>query len=372
MPEISIIIPVYNSEPYISECIESILHQSFRNFEIILINDGSTDNSERICRQYEKTDSRIKVISQSNAGVCAARNIGLDNAAGNMISFVDSDDWLPENGLELLFEEYKRAEADLVIGDIVFFESGKTRLIRVFDKSFVHKDKAWINEYQRACIGYGYNPNPGTKMNVTGLGSMGNKLYRRSIIESAKLRFDPYTLGIYEDNLFVLHYLEYCKTVSYLSEAVYYYRKVGNSNSRGFKARTLEINDRIFSRIEEFIHEYKSNMIDDFHQALYIYIIRRLDGSLSVFFFAKDNDLSFHTRIKELKKLLLSEPYNTALSKVDPSRLNPKNHKITWLTAKTRSAILVWLSYESRMAARRMLSSLAKMRIKNVRDVVHA
>ena len=355
MPEISVIIPVYNAEKYIPECVDSILRQTYQDFEIILINDGSSDGSEQICRKYEKEDHRIKVISQKNAGVCAARNIGLDNATGNTVTFVDSDDWLPENSLALLYDEYKKTGADIIVGDMSFSESGKSRRIRVFDNSFISKDKAWIGEYQRACIGYGYNPNPGTKMNVTGLGSMGNKLYKKSIIESASLRFDPYTLGIYEDNLFVLHYLEHCESVSYISKSVYFYRKVNDSNSRGFKAKTLEINSRIFEKIDEFIGEYKKDRESDFYKALYIYIIRRLDASLSVYFFANKNNLSFGRELSELKKLIKSEPYRTAIADVDPKRLNPKNHKITWMTAKTNSALVMWIGFELRTVIRKII-----------------
>ena len=368
--KISIIIPVYNAEKYVSKCIDSLLNQTFQDFEIILVNDGSTDDSVKICREYAECDNRIILIDRENGGVCTARNAGLDVATGEMITFVDADDWMPENSLQLLYSEYKRTNADLVIGDISFVNGGKTSRIRVFDKAFTTRDPSWINQYEIACIGYGYNPNPGTKMNVTGLGSMGNKLYRRRIIEANQLRFDPYTMGIYEDNLFVLHYLELCDCISYISESVYFYRKVLNSNSRGYKENTLEISSRIFEKIEEYIKEFKPTYFEEFNKALYIYIIRRLDSSLFVYFFAKESSVSLKQQLASLKHLINSEPYKTAILNVDSKRLNPKSHKITWLTARTNSALFMWFSVKARTFLEKILNWLRaiKLRLKAISD----
>lgn len=354
-PEISVIIPVYNSDKYITNCIESLLKQTFQNFEIILVNDGSTDDSGAICRKYAEFDNRIHSIDQVNRGVCAARNTGLYLAKGEMITFVDADDWLPERGLELLYMEYRKTNADLVVADMSFVEGEINHRIQVFDRSFTTEDKVWISQYQKACIGYGYNPNPGAKMNITGLGSMGNKLYKRQIIKANRLKFDPFTLGIYEDNLFVLHYLEFCNCISYISEPVYYYRKVDNSNSRGYKENTLDINERIFKKIVEYIKEYKADQEEDFNKALYIYIIRRLDDSLSVYFFSKKSPISLRKNLKNLKKIITNEPYKTAIEQVDYKRLNPKNHRLTWATAKTKSALIMWFGFKIRYLMRKLV-----------------
>lgn len=355
IPEISVIVPVYNAEQYVSKCIESLLCQTFGNFEILLINDGSTDTSAEICRRYVCQDSRVKLFEQENQGVCSARNKGLDVASGELITFVDSDDWMESNGLEILFNQYKATNADLIVADMAFVEGKNKRNIRIFDKAFTTEDKNWIDKYEMACIGYGYNPNPGTRMNIVGLGSMGNKLYKTGIIEKYKLRFDPYTLGIYEDNLFVLNYLEKIQKVTYISKVVYNYRKVANSNSRGFKPKTLEINKRIFEKITEFIKQYKKENADDYYKALYIYIIRRLAGSLNVYFFSKDNPRGFIDRLNELQSVICSEPYYTAIQKVDWRLLNPKNHRITWLTARTYSAIVIWFFHVLRTELRAIL-----------------
>lgn len=353
-PQISIIIPVYNAEKYINECVESVLRQNFTDYEVILINDGSMDNSGLICKRLAERDDRIHYIEQENSGVCGARNAGLDVATGVLIFFMDSDDWLEQDSLNVLFSEYQKTNSDMIIADMRFVGDLRTRDLHVFDKSFTTTDKEWIDKYEMACIGYGYNPNPGTKHNITGLGSMGNKLYKRDIIEKNKLRFDPYTLGIYEDNLFVLHYLVNCQSVTYISKVVYNYREVGDSNSRGFKSKTLEINKRIFDRIQEFINTYKLEEKDDYNKAFYIYVIRRLEASLSVYFFAKGNTDSYYKRLNELQNILKSNPYNTAIEEVDTGKLKA-SHRFTCLTAKTKSAFIVWIGYIGKQIAYRVL-----------------
>lgn len=115
MPEISIVIPVYNTEKYLDNCIQSILSQTFQSFEIILVDDGSSDSSGLICDQYAKMDSRILVIHQENRGVSAARNRGLDNASGRYLFLPDSDDYLEKNALELMHHCFTDSTVDVVV-----------------------------------------------------------------------------------------------------------------------------------------------------------------------------------------------------------------------------------------------------------------
>ena len=112
---ISIIVPVYNVEKYLNKCIESIINQTYKNLEIILIDDGSTDNSGEICDEYRNKDKRIIVIHKKNGGLSDARNVGIDNANGKYISFIDSDDYVEENYIELLYNTINQYDADMSI-----------------------------------------------------------------------------------------------------------------------------------------------------------------------------------------------------------------------------------------------------------------
>jgi len=114
---VSIIIPVYNSERHLSSCLESAIGQSYENIEIILINDGSTDNSGMMCDEYANKDKRIKVIHKKNSGPSSARNAGIESARGEFIFFLDADDYIEKDAINLLVENYRQTKADVVIGD---------------------------------------------------------------------------------------------------------------------------------------------------------------------------------------------------------------------------------------------------------------
>lgn len=116
MPKVSVIIPVYRAEKFIHECIESVLNQTHTDLELILVDDGSPDNSGAICDEYALKDNRIKVFHQPNGGVCAARNRGLDMATGDYILFLDSDDYMPKDALETLYNDATQNDADIAIG----------------------------------------------------------------------------------------------------------------------------------------------------------------------------------------------------------------------------------------------------------------
>jgi glycosyltransferase involved in cell wall biosynthesis len=126
MPIISIIIPVYKVEKYLHRCLDSILAQTFADFECILVNDGSPDNSPAICDDYANRDSRIVVMHQENKGVAVARDAGLKKAQGEFIHFVDSDDWIEPKALELLYKKQQETEADIVLGNVKKVFSWKT------------------------------------------------------------------------------------------------------------------------------------------------------------------------------------------------------------------------------------------------------
>lgn len=115
--KISIIVPIYNIEEYIEKCIDSVISQTYKDWELILVNDGSTDNSEKICEEYALKDSRIKVIHKENGGLPSARKAGLEIAKGDFIFHLDGDDFIPENTLEILINKQKECDADIVIGD---------------------------------------------------------------------------------------------------------------------------------------------------------------------------------------------------------------------------------------------------------------
>ena len=138
---ITVIIPVYNTEEYVERCIRSIMNQTYKNLEIIIVNDGSTDNSLNICKKLQQEDNRIKIISQKNTGVSNARNIGLDNATGEYIGFADSDDFLESNMYEIMYNHLEKENADLCrIKAFIYNREGGIEEIAKESNVFIYDD----------------------------------------------------------------------------------------------------------------------------------------------------------------------------------------------------------------------------------------
>lgn len=212
---ISVIVPVYNVESYLEECILSILHQTYNALQIILIDDGSTDLSGKICDQYAEIDNRIEVIHQKNAGVSVARNVGIQKAIGKYIIFTDSDDVLPEKAYEDLLN-VRTGNPGLVIGRMQYIDKcGKElKTSPKFDIQKISVKKFAEELYEEKSFGY--------------LGYLWDKLFVRSIISENKLTFNP-NIQLNEDRLFIIQYLLHCNFVACCNKVVYLYRQRSGS-----------------------------------------------------------------------------------------------------------------------------------------------
>lgn len=208
-PHISVIVPVFNSACFLEKCITSIINQTIYELQIILIDDGSTDESGLICDQFAKYDDRIVVIHQANAGVSAARNAGLREAKGRFIAFVDSDDVLSECAYENLLMNDK--ENYLSMGHVqLMTEDGILQDTTCFEQKKISQDEFLRDLFLEKEFPY--------------LGYPWDKLFDRHIIEKYHLRFDE-KIKLNEDRLFVLSYLLHCMGVIFDKNIIYYYRQ---------------------------------------------------------------------------------------------------------------------------------------------------
>lgn len=182
--KISIIIPVYNCEEYVANCLDSILNQTYQNFEIIIVNDGSTDRSSEICNKYVQRDMRVSIIHQCNHGVSHARNTGLEVASGDVISFIDADDTLEPDMYELLIENMIKYDADISHCGFNRVESGHIKPLHDTKKVCVQNSEQAINSLLRGDL---FN------------GALWNKIFKTQIITDLTLREE---LKINEDILF--------------------------------------------------------------------------------------------------------------------------------------------------------------------------
>lgn len=221
MCEISIIVPVYNVEKYLEKCVDSILNQTFKDFELILVDDGSPDNSGLICDQYAEKDSRVKVIHKENGGLSSARNAGIDIARGKYLGFIDSDDYIAEDMYELLYNNIIREKADLSICGIYHVYEGK-KLEKKSEKYMVlNRDEAMVLIFH------------GNQISDHAV----NKLYSKTIF--ADLR---YPIGRYhEDSFTIVGILDQCeKVVVDTRQKYYYYHRDDSITSQTFSKKHLE------------------------------------------------------------------------------------------------------------------------------------
>ena len=206
IPNISVIVPVYNTEKYLDRCIQSILTQTYTDFELLLIDDGSTDSSGAICDKYAEQDSRVRVFHKENGGASSARNLGLDNANGEWITFCDSDDWVYPCWLEN-YDITNNSTYDLVCQGIEC------------SNKLSHSDKS--NKYSFDFTG---TIRDGLLLlkeyNVIGYTVI--KLFKRDVIEKYNIQFDDH-LKFKEDEAFVLNFMMYCETMLSINKIGYYY-----------------------------------------------------------------------------------------------------------------------------------------------------
>ncbi|MBU4580269.1 glycosyltransferase [Patescibacteria group bacterium] len=210
---ISVIIPVYNAERYLRQCLESIINQNYKNIEAILTDDGSTDDSGRMCDEYAFKDKRVTVIHTDNKGPAAARNKGIENSKGEFIFFIDADDFIDSDALSLLIESYNKHKADIIIGDFKKIKNGiiekKENISLLSDKLLTNQD---IIDYSRL---YLKKPN----RHLLFAFSWG-RLFKASIIKDKNISFNP-NLHTFEDVAFNFDYLKYINKLIFLKMTAY-------------------------------------------------------------------------------------------------------------------------------------------------------
>jgi glycosyltransferase involved in cell wall biosynthesis len=224
--KISIIVPVYKVEKYLGKCIESILGQTFKDFELILVDDGSPDNCGVICENFAKRDERIKVIHKSNGGLSSARNAGLEMATGEYIAFVDSDDFIHQRMYEILYKYAKKYSSDIVICDYLLVNEGESYIDELRNFEINAKNFSNIDALKQIYT------NNGTTFIVAW-----NKLYRRYLFND--LRFEE---GRLHEDEFMAHKILYASPkVTYLPIPLYsYLQRRGSIIGSGFNLKRLD------------------------------------------------------------------------------------------------------------------------------------
>lgn len=295
MPEISVIVPVYNAEKYISRCIDSILSQRIPDFELLLIDDGSTDNSGALCDEYAEKDSRIKVFHQANKGASAARNTGIDIAEGDWIVFVDADDWVDSEYLESLYEHVKSSD-----GEMFVFQG------------LIKKHQQNISLIQLDCSDIDITHNADLlfeKINLFKYCGPCCKILKKEYLKN--IRFNENIIAA-EDYDFLIRYLTLCNMVKLSSQVHYFYEHHNNSVSCRLYSFENELSGlkQLKQSFCFFLNIKKSNMAE-----LQFYKIRSYYTGRLLYSVYSERKSKRHTRLENLKRIpvediLLFKKYN--------------------------------------------------------------
>lgn len=313
--KISIIIPVYNVEHYLDKCLKSVINQTYNNLEIIIINDGSTDNSAQICKRYQAIDDRITLINNENMGLSESRNIGIKKASGDFIMFLDSDDWLDKEtckksinlaikyDTELVFWSYIREYKNVSLPKELYNINNN---YRIFEKN------EFLDKFHRKLVG------PiGTELrspeNAESIVTAWGKLYKTLIIKENKIQFlNTKEIGT-EDMYFNLIYGGYVNRAVFLNEFLSHYRRDNlNSLTRKMDFTLLDRWKNMYSYIEKYI--IINNLSLEYKEALNNRIILSIiDIGMNI---VRNNNLSRKNKIYSLNDILRREYIINAYSKI--------------------------------------------------------
>lgn len=271
-PMVSIIIPVYNAEKTIRRCVDSVLNQEYKDTELLLVDDGSTDLSGQICDEYARKDSRVCVIHKENTGVSDTRNLALERARGIYLQFLDSDDWISPDATSLMVRAAGESGCDMVISD--FYRVVGERVSHKGDIEpgglLTREEFAGFMMEKPADFYYGV---------------LWNKLFRRALVEENGLRMDK-TISWCEDFMFNLEYIRHAKVFCALQIPVYYYVKTkGSLASQGMSlAKTVRMKRAVFDCYTNF---YKNIFSEEDYEKIRFQVYRFLidaagDGALSI------------------------------------------------------------------------------------------
>lgn len=251
MCKVSVIVPVYNTERYLRKCIDSIVNQTYRDLEIILVDDGSTDNSGEICDEYSAKDSRVKVFHIENSGPSKARNTGIKSMTGNYVMFVDSDDWIDDDTVEKVMSAFKKYGGDLLIFEMRNIIGNSKVDCKLFEENVRFFESEQISFLEDILI----VPEKYTSSSVLNLTGAVCKVYNKNMIAGCEF---PEDMCHAEDYCFIAMVLKKAEKISYIDDVLY--NCVVRKDSLSHKTNTsiVESNALIVNWFKSFYEGYKS------------------------------------------------------------------------------------------------------------------
>ena len=336
MPKLSIIVPVYNTEKYLRVCVDSILAQTFTDFELILVDDGSVDSSGSICDEYAAKDARVQVIHQSNGGVTNARKNGVRRACGMYFSFIDSDDWIHPEMFEQMVGKCVETNADVVVCDIYLEYEAKAQLQPSLSEEGLYRKDTLCEQIYPTMLMDSHLRRPGI------LGSSCNKIFHRNVLDKVFWQVDD-SFAYAEDALFCYAALLESDRIYILRSALYHYRQHSESAMHQYNGKRYYVNAlRSYYGFREFLQ----NRGFEISKQLSAYIsINAVNVVRKVLLF--DEETPLRLRLKQARDFVSDDLVHSALC---DNVKNQHSRKDRWKTllAKRRCVVSLYLFFAAR------------------------
>ncbi len=309
---ISIIVPIYNVENYLRKCLDSLVNQTYKNIEIICVNDGSTDNSLNILREYEQIDNRIIIVDKKNGGLSNARNSGLKKVTGEYLMFVDSDDWIDLETCKLSLEVIKKFDVEVVMWSYIREFKNKSSPKVIFDHNIFFDKKDTKKKIYRRFFGL-YKEELSQPENADALVTVWGKLYKSELILKNNIRFvDTKKIGTCEDALFNMEVFKNVKSSYFINGYFYHYRKDNTSFTSCYRKDLYAKWNNLYKLMNEQIRDNDLGLI--FSEALSNRIALNMIGlGLNVIYSNKNTK----DKCCELKRIIKNTRVNKAIKNID-------------------------------------------------------
>lgn len=334
--KVTVVIPVYKTEKYLKECVDSVTNQTFKEIEILLIDDGSPDNSGILCDELAKMDGRIKVIHKENGGAASARNLGIEMANGEYIMFLDSDDWLEKQAIEILVNKIEVEPLDIIRFNYIR-EFSDSSLIKenTFLKLTTYDAKACKEVYRQSISLIGNELKHPENQNF--LASACFNIYKRELIMVNNIRFESLKeLGSFEDGLFNVHCYSRMKSFAYLDQGLYHYRKTNVASfTSNYRENFLRKNDVLISKLRKIVEVFNAEHIKTALNN------RIAIGTFELCLNAMKSKHSLSEKYDEIKEIINDKLHKDAFEKFDLSCL-PLKWGIYYFLMKIRFTLGVY------------------------------
>lgn len=319
MNKVSIIVPIYNVDEYLERSIESLINQTLKEIEIILVNDGSTDKSLEICKYYEQKDKRIKVLDKKNEGVSVARNKGIELATSEYIAFIDPDDYVEPTMYENMYKNIIESNSDICMCNYIEIDKNKSikKELELREGIYYRKN---IEELLISMVG-----NKDLEKETV-MGCIWRSIYKKSLIHKYKIEF-PKGIHHMQDIVFMVNYLSKCTTLYINDNAYYHYYRRDNSSMTRYKKNMWENNKKVCNMLEDILENNnllelsKIELTNRWVNTLISVVINETH---------KDNDDKILCKYKKIKLFIEDEKFSKYINQVNTNSVRIRKKLIIY------------------------------------------